>query len=137
MDMSQFSSYSKTEQNTIKQVIENNKNFYTSFGITDLPFIEMEVITEDNVTSIKPYVSAGITFNDNSYEVILRKSNEQKCWFVIISNGTESYAGIVHYNSVLNWNGLFAVVFLNSNNGDNFNDITNTIQYSNLMILEK
>lgn len=137
MDMSQFSSYSDTEQKTIKQIADNNNNFYSALGITDLPFIEMEVLTEDNTTSIKPFVSVGITFNDNSYEVTLRKSNEQKCWFITVSNGTESYAGIVHYNNVLNWNGLFAFVILNSNEGKDFDDITNTIQYSNFMILEK
>ena len=137
MDYTQFDSYSETEQKAIKQIVEGNKNFYTSFGISDLPFIEMEVLTEDNTTAIKPFVIAYVTFNDTTYTITLRKSTEQKCWFIIVDNGIDSYSGIVHYNSVLSWNNLFAFVILNSNEGNNFDDITNTIQYSNFMILEK
>lgn len=137
MDTSQFSSYSETEQKAIVQIAENNNNFYNQFGIADLPFIEMEVHTEDNIIAIKPFVSVGISLNDSSYEVTLRKSSEQKCWFFSVSNGTEIYNGIVHYNTILNWDGMFAVAILNSNEGKSFEDITNTIQYSNFMILEK
>ena len=137
MDYTQFNSYSETEQKAIKQVVEGNKNFYTSFGISDLPFVEMEVLTEDNITAIKPFVIAYVTFNDTTYTITLRKSTEQKCWFIIVDNGVDSYSGIVNYNSVLSWNRLFAFVILNSNEGNNFDDITNTIQYSNFMILEK
>ena len=49
----------------------------------------------------------------------------------------EEYNGIVHYNCVLNWGGSSAFAFLNSNEGVDFNDITNTLKYTNIVVMVK
>ena len=66
-----------------------------------------------------------------------RKSTEQNCWFVKVEYGEEEYNGIVHYNCVLNWGGSSAFAFLNSNEGVDFNDITNTLKYTNIVVMVK
>ena len=79
--------------------------------------------------------------NGNFYNIATTKNGNEE--FDVVRFNEQIYIGllddngIVHYNCVLNWGGPSAFAFLNSNEGVDFNDITNTLKYTNIVGMVK
>lgn len=132
-----IASYSETEQKAINQLINNNGGFYSSLNIADIPFSDIVTTDNNGIESVVPFFEAPITVNDKQLNVTLKQSREQKCWFICVEYNGDAYNGIVHYNCILNCFGSMAFMLLNSNNGDSFEDITSTLQYTNFLVMDR
>ena len=137
MDFSIFGNISARERKTLEEIVENNRKFYGSINFSNMPLVDIATVNSNGLEVISSFFTVPIDVNGTSYNFTFRKSTEQNCWFVKVEYGDEVYNGIVHYNCVLNWGGYSAFAFLNSNEGVNFNDITNTLKYTNIVVMVK
>ena len=137
MDFSIFGNISARERKTLEEIVENNRKFYGSINFSNMPLVDIATVNSNGLEVISSFFTVPIDVNGTSYNFTFRKSTEQNCWFVKVEYGDEVYNGTVHYNCVLNWGGSSAFVFLNSNDGMNFNDITNTLKYTNIVVMVK
>lgn len=137
MDFSIFGNISARERKTLEEIVENNRKFYGSINFSNMPLVDIATVNSNGLEVISSFFTVPIDVNGTSYNFTFRKSTEQSCWFVKVEYGEEVYNGIVHYNCVLNWGGASAFAFLNSNEGVNFNDITNTLKYTNIVVMVK
>ena len=137
MDFSIFGNISARERKTLEEIVENNRKFYGSINFSNMPLVDIATVNSNGLEVISSFFTVPIDVNGTSYNFTFRKSTEQSCWFVKVEFGEEEYNGIVHYNCVLNWGGSSAFSFLNSNDGVNFNDITNTLKYTNIVVMVK
>ena len=137
MDFSVFGNISETERKVLEEIVENNRKFYNSVNFSNMPLVDIASVNSNGFEEVLSFFTVPIDVNGTSYNFTFRKSTEQNCWFVKVEYGDEVYNGTVHYNCVLNWGGSSAFVFLNSNEGVNFNDITNTLKYTNIVVMVK
>lgn len=137
MDFSVFGNISARERKALEEIVKNNRNFYGSVNFSNMPLVDIATVNSNGLEVISSFFTVPIDVNGTSYNFTFRKSTEQSCWFVKVEYGNEVYNGIVHYNCVLNWGGPSAFAFLNSNEGVNFNDITNTLKYTNIVVMVK
>ena len=137
MDFSLFGNISARERKTLEEIVENNRNFYGSINFSNMPLVDIASVNSNGLEVVSSFFIFLIDANGMSYNFTFKKSTEQNCWFVKVEYGEEEYNGIVHYNCVLNWGGPSAFAFLNSNEGIDFNDITNTLKYTNIVIMVK
>lgn len=137
MDFSVFGNISARERKALEEIVKNNRNFYGSVNFSNMPLVDIATVNSNGLEVISSFFTVPIDVNGTSYNFTFRKSTEQSCWFVKVEYGNEVYNGIVHYNCVLNCGGSSAFAFLNSNEGVNFNDITNTLKYTNIVVMVK
>lgn len=137
MDFSAFGNISTREKRALEEIVGNNRNFYSSVNFSNMPLVDIATVNSNGLEVISSFFSVPIEANGTTYTFTFRKSTEQKCWFVKVEYGNEVYCGTVHFNCVLSWNGPSAFVFLNSNEGVDFNDITNTLKYTNIVVMVK
>ena len=137
MDFSVFGNISERERKALEEIVENNRNFYSSVNFSNMPLVDIASVNSNGLEVVSSFFTVPIDVNGTSYNFTFRKSTEQNCWFVKIEYGDEVYNGIVHYNCVLNRGGSSAFAFLNSNEGVDFNDITNTLKYTNIVVMVK
>ena len=137
MDFSVFGNISERERKALEEIVENNRNFYRSVNFSNMPLVDIATVDSNGLEAVSSFFTVPIDANGTSYNFTFRKSTEQNCWFVKVEYGEEVYNGVVHYNCVLNWCGTSAFVFLNSNEGVDFNDITNTLKYTNIVVMVK
>ena len=137
MDFSIFGNISARERKTLEEIVENNRKFYGSINFSNMPLVDIATVNSNGLEVISSFFTVPIDVNRTSYNFTFRKSTEQNCWFVKVEYGNEVYNGTVHYNCVLNWGGSSVFAFLNSNEGVNFNDITNTLKYTNIVVMVK
>ena len=137
MDFSVFGNISERERKALEEIVENNRNFYGSVNFSNMPLVDIASVNSNGIEVVSSFFTVPIDANGMSYNFTFRKSTEQNCWFVKVEYGEEEYNGIVHYNCVLNWGGSSAFAFLNSNEGVDFNDITNTLKYTNIVVMVK
>ena len=137
MDFSIFGNISARERKTLEEIVENNRKFYGSINFSNMPLVDIATVNSNGLEVISSFFTVPIDVNGTSYNFTFRKSTEQNCWFVKVEYGDEVYNGTVHYNCVLNWGCSSAFAFLNSNKGVNFNDITNTLKYTNIVVMVK
>lgn len=137
MDFSVFGNISTRETNALEEIVKNNGNFYSSVNFSNMPLVDMATVNPNGLEVVSSFFSVPIEANGTTYNFTFKKSTEQKCWFVKVEYGDEVYCGIVHYNCVLSWGGPSAFVLLNSNEGIDFNDITNTLKYTNIVVMVK
>lgn len=133
--MADISEYSTLQQKVIKEIVENDKGFHSSYMIADMPFYEMLEELDNGQTSVKTNVSCPLSTESTDYDLQLNYSEEQKCWFYTLKFLGEEVRGIVHYNTVFNSMGELSFVILNDN-VDDF-DMTASLPYSNVLILRK
>ena len=137
MDFSVFGNISETERKVLKEIVDNNRKFYNYVNFSNMPLVDIASVNSNGLEDVLSFFTVPIDVNGKDYNFTFRKSTEQNCWFVKIEYGDEVYNGTVHYNCVLNWGGSSAFTFLNSNEGVNFNDITNTLKYTNIVVMVK
>ena len=137
MDFSVFGNISETERKALEEIVENNRKFYNSVNFSNMPLVDIASVNSNGLEEVLSFFTVPIDVNGTSYNFTFRKSTEQNCWFVKVEYGDEVYNGTVHYNCVLNWGGSSTFAFLNSNEGVNFNDITNTLKYTNIVVMVK
>ena len=137
MDFSIFGNISARERKTLEEIVENNRKFYGSINFSNMPLVDIASVNSNGLEVISSFFTVPIDVNGTSYNFTFRKSTEQNCWFVKVEYGDEVYNGTVHYNCVLNWDSSSTFAFLNSNEGVNFNDITNTLKYTNIVVMVK
>lgn len=135
MDFSVFGNISETERKALEEIVENNRKVYNSVNFSNMPLVDIASVNSNGLEEVLSFFTVPIDVNGTSYNFTFRKSTEQNCWFVKVKYGDEVYNGTVHYNCVLNWCGSSAFAFLNSNEGVNFNDITNTLKYTNIVVM--
>lgn len=133
--MSDISEYTTLQQKVIKEVVDNDKGFHSTYMIADLPFYEMLVELDNGQTSIRKNVSCPLSTESTDYNLLLYYSEEQKCWFYELKYLGEEVRGLVHYNTVFNSMGELAFVILNDNVDDK--DLTASLPYSNVLVLRK
>ena len=137
MDFSVFGNISETERKVLEEIVENNRKFYNSVNFSNMSLVDIASVNSNGLEEVLSFFTVPIDVNGTSYNFTFRKSTEQSCWFVKVEYGNEVYNGTVHYNCVLNWGSSSAFAFLNSNEGVNFNDITNTLKYTNIVVMVK
>ena len=135
MDFSVFGNISETERKVLEEIVENNRKFYNSVNFSNMPLVDIASVNSNGLEEVLSFFTVPIDVNGTSYNFTFRKSTEQNCWFVKVEYGDEVYNGTVHYNCVLNWGGSSAFAFLNSIEGVNFNDITTTLKYTNIVVM--
>ena len=135
MDFSVFGNISETERKVLEEIVENNRKFYNSVNFSNMPLVDIASVNSNGFEEILSFFTVPIDVNGTSYNFTFRKSTEQNCWFVKVEYGDEVYNGTFHYNCLLLWGGSSAFAFLNSNEGVNFNDITNTLKYTNIVVM--
>lgn len=133
--MSDISSYSTIQQKVIKEIINNDKGFHSTYLIADMPFYEMLEELENGETFVKTNVSCPLSSSNSEYELELNYSEEQSCWFYSFKYLGEEIRGVVHYNTVLNAMGDLSFVILNDNSDNS--DLTPSLPYSNVLVLRK
>lgn len=133
--MAELSDYSTTQQKVIKEIVSNDNNFHTSFMIAEMPFFGMLEEVDDGSTIIKRDVMCLLNTGGIDYSIQLHYSEEQNCWFYLLSYLGEEIRGIVHYNTVFNAMGELAFVILNDNINDT--DLSISLPYSNVFIMRK
>lgn len=133
--MADVTDYSESQQKVIKEIISNDKGFHTSYMIADLPFYGMLEETENGQYAIKKNVMSSLGTSGSDYTLNLWYSVEQKCWFYNLSSLSGDVSGIVHYNTVFNAMGELAFAILNDNITDT--ELTNSLPYSNVLVMRK
>lgn len=135
--MAELTEYSDIQQNVIKEVVKNDGGFHTGVYIAEQPLYDMISENDDGTLVTKPNVEAPLSLGSDTYDLNIRYSQEQKCWFFTLSYGTEYFSGIVHFNTVYNARGTVAIVILNDNISDITEDISIALPYSNVLLLRK
>lgn len=133
--MASISDYTDIQQKVIKEIVENDRGFHSSYLISDLPFYGMLEDTENGESVVKQNVSCSLNTGSTDYTLHIWYSNEQNCWFYNLSNLGEEIMGIVHYNTVCNAMGELAFAILNDNVSDT--DLSVSLPYSNILVLRK
>lgn len=133
--MTDLSDYTPLQQKIIKEIVEFDNGFHSSYLIADTPFYEMLEETDNGIISTKKNVSASLSTGSTEYELQLFYSEEQSCWFYSLTHLGEEVRGVVHYNTVFNAMGEIAFVILNDNVNDT--DLSMSLPYSNILILRK
>ena len=133
--MANITSYSTAQQKVIKEIVSNDRGFHRSYLIADAPFYGMLGELENGELSVKKNVSCSLTTGSSTYELQIFFSEEQNCWFYILSNLGEEVRGIVHYNTICNAMGEIAFAILNDNVNDT--DLSASLPYSNVLVLRK
>ena len=133
--MEDLSDYSSMQQKVIKEIITNDKNFHSSYLISDLPLYGMLQELDNGETTVKKDVSCVLGTSGTDYNLNLQYSEEQKCWFYTLSGPSEEVRGVIHYNTVFNAMGDLAFAVLNDNLNDK--DLSYSLPYSNILVLRK
>lgn len=133
--MSDISNYSTLQQKVIREVVENDEGFHSTYMIADIPFYGMIEELEDGSVGIKRHVSCPLSSSNTEYELQLDFSEEQNCWFYVLKYLGEEVRGVVHYNTLCNSLGELSFVILNDNLEDK--DLTASLPYSNVLVLRK
>lgn len=137
MDFSVFGNISARERKALEEIVEYNRNFYGSINFSNMPLVDIASVNSNGLEVVSSFFTVPIDAGGTSYNFTFKKSTEQNRWFVKVEYGDEVYNGTVHYNCVLNWGGPSAFALLNSNEGIDFNDITNTLKYTNIVVMVK
>ena len=135
--MAELTDYSETQQKVIKEVIENDNGFHTGIYIAEQPLYDMISENDDGTIVTKQYVDSPLSLGSESYDLSVRYSQEQKCWFFTLAYGIDTFSGVVHFNTVYNPKGLVAFVILNDNPSDVVEDISIALPFSNVLLLRK
>lgn len=135
--MAEITNFSNLQQEVIRSVIKNDNGFHTGFYIAEQPLYDMLSENDDGTLITKQNVDAPLGIGSETYDLNVRYSQEQKCWFFTFTYGTETFAGIVHFNTVYNARGEVAIVILNDNETDAVEDISISLPYSNVLVLRK
>ncbi len=133
--MADISDFSTNQQNIMKEVVENDRGFHTSFMIAETPFYGMLEELEDGGYTVNQNVECSLSSGGSDYTIQLHYSKEQTCWFYLLTYLSEEIRGIVHYNTVLNAKGELSFVILNDNTESE--DISMSLPYSNVFVMRK
>lgn len=129
--------YTECQKKTIEEIITNDKGFHTSFMIADIPLAGMLYETEDGIQEVQRCVSASVSNSSLSYDISLYFSEERNCWFFTVTSGTETFQGILHFNTIYNAKGEFAFAFINDNAAATSKEITAALPYCNFLLMRK
>ena len=135
--MAELTEYSYTQQKVIKEVVANDNGFHTGIYIAEQPLYDMISQNDDGTNVTKLNVDSPLSLGSETYDLNVRFSQEQNCWFFTVTYGTETFSGIVHFNTVYNAKGLVSIVILNDNTSDNTEDISIALPFSNVLVLRK
>lgn len=133
--MADITEYSEIQQKVIAEIVAIDKGLHTTYLISDLPLYAMFELLDNGETTVKKDVSCSLSTGGSDYTLRLWFSTEQNCWFYTLSYLGEEINGIVHYNTVLNAMGEIAFAILNDNTSDT--DLSNSLPYSNILVLRK
>lgn len=133
--MADITEYSDIQQNIIKEIVAIDRGLHTTYLISDLPLYAMLEQTDNGKVVVKEDVSCSLSTGGSDYSLRLWYSSEQKCWFYTLTYLGEEINGIVHYNTVLNAMGEIAFAILNDNTSDS--DLSNSLPYSNILVMRK
>lgn len=131
--MADISDYSTLQQKVIREIIENDRGFHSSYLTADMPFFGMLDETDNGQTIVKSDIIAPLSTDGADYNLRLYYSTEQKCWFYLFSYLGEEIRGIVHYNTLFNSMGELSFAILNDNVNDT--DLSVSLPYSNILVL--
>ena len=135
--MANISDYSSTQQEIIKNIVNGDKGFHSSIMICDIPLIDMLSYADNDMQNIARNVSVNLSSFGRNYTLTLNYSENQKCWFFILSYSENEIRGIVHFNTVYNANAPVAFAFINDTSSDELNSVCQSLAYSNILIMEK
>ena len=133
--MATLSEYSTAQQKVIREIVENDKGFHSNYMIANMPFYGMLGETENGQMAVKTNVSCSLSTGATDYELQIFYSEEQSCWFYILSNLGEEVRGVIHYNTVFNAMGEISFAILNDNVSDT--DLFSSLPYSNVLVMRK
>ena len=135
--MANISDYSSTQQEIIKNIVNGDKGFHSSIMICDIPLIDMLSYADNDMQNISRNVSVNLSSFGRNYTLTLNYSENQKCWFFILSYSENEIRGVVHFNTVYNANAPVSFAFINDTSSDELNSVCQSLAYSNILIMEK
>lgn len=135
--MAELTDYSDKMQKVIKEAVANDKGFHSEYFIAEFPLSEMLLEDDKGLTFTQESATVAISSNSTNYNLLVRFSNEQNCWFFTISDGSEEFEGIVHFNTVYNAKSDFSFIFLNNNDSGEIYDITQSLPFTSVFIMRK
>ena len=135
--MANISDYSSTQQEIIKNIVNGDKGFHSSIMICDIPLIDMLSYADNDMQNIARNVSVNLSSFGRNYTLTLNYSENQKCWFFILSYSENEIRGAVHFNTVYNANAPVSFAFINDTSSDELNSVCQSLAYSNILIMEK
>lgn len=133
--MADLSEYTEFQQETIKEILENDKGFHNSYMVANAPFYNMLGELESGELDVRKNVSCSLSTGTTDYDLQIFYSSEQNCWFYSMTYLGDEIRGVVHYNTVFNAMGEIAFAILNDNSDDK--DLTASIPYSNVLVMRK
>lgn len=135
--MAELYEYSEKQQKIMYDAVKNDNGFHSSFSISEIPLAEMLSVDDRGLEFTQKSATVSINSEVITYRLDIRFSDEQNCWFFTITDGTSSFSGIIHFNTIYNARGEFAVIFLNDSELDDSNSITMALPYSNIFVMRK
>lgn len=133
--MEDIAEYSELQQKVITEIIGNDKGFHNAYMIADMPLYAMMDTLDNGKSTIKNNVSCSLSVGNEDYNLHIWYSKEQDCWFFCLENLGRQIGGIIHYNTVYNAYGEFALAFLNDNT--DAKSITTSLPYTNVLLMRK
>lgn len=133
--MADITEYSEIQQKVIREIITTDRGFHSTYLVSDLPLYAMLDELDNGERVVKKDIECTLSTGSSNYSLRIWFSVEQNCWFYTLSYLGEGVSGVVHYNTALNAMGELAFAILNDNTCDS--DLSNSLPYSNILILRK
>lgn len=135
--MADLSNYSATQQEVIKKIVENDNGFHSSIMISDIPLIDIISYADNDMQNIARNASVNLSSFGKNYTLTVNYSEMQKCWFFVLSYAENEVRGIIHFNTLYQEKAPVSFAFINDTSSDEINSISQSLAYSNILIMEK
>lgn len=135
--MADLSNYSATQQEVIKKIVENDNGFHSSIMISDIPLIDIISYADNDMQNIARNASVNLSSFGKNYTLTVNYSEMQKCWFFVLSYSENEVRGIIHFNTLYQAKAPVSFAFINDTSSDEIDSISQSLAYSNILIMEK
>lgn len=105
--------------------------------ISDIPLIDIISYADNDMQNIARNASVNLSSFGKNYTLTVNYSEQQKCWFFTLSYAEDEVRGIIHFNTLYRAKAPVSFAFINDTSSDEINSISQSLAYSNILIMEK
>ena len=135
--MAELTDYSEKQRSVMQEIVARDRGFHTSYFVADLPLAGMLMEDGGSSTMISKSGEASIYGDIGSFNLKLYWSEDAQKWFFTFSSDTNSFTGILHFNTIYQAMGETAFCFLSDSDETRQTEIGMSIPFTNLFIMRK
>lgn len=135
--LSSVEGFSETEKSVMAEMVSGDKGFHSQAFASELPFYGMMSSDSEGFITISDSADVSIGEDGVEFNVSLKKSKDEDCWFFTVTFGDDEFDGVLRFNTIYNAKGIFSFAFINDNQGGTLESITQSLPYTTFFMMLK